>query len=79
MQDFEQLLKDVFGESITRLNQFQTEQVKKLTDRLQLMAREAVKEDVARLQVEINELRARVATLETERAESAADSVEPSF
>ncbi len=79
MQDFEQLLKDVFGESITRLNQFQTDQVKKLTDRLQLMAREAVKEDIARLQVEINELRARIATLEAERDESAADSVAPSF
>jgi len=79
MQDFEQLLRDVFGESMSRLSQFQGEQMKKLTDRLQQMAREALKDDIARLQVEINELRARVATLEAERAQNAADSVQSSF
>jgi hypothetical protein len=78
-QDLEQTLKELFGESFSRLTQFQGDQMKKITDRLQTMAREAVKEDLARLQLEINELRARVARLETERAESAAESVKSSF
>lgn len=78
-QEFEQLIKDVFGESFSRLSQFQGEQLKKLTDRINALAREAVKEDVARLQTEINELRTRVARLEGERAEAAAEAVETSF
>jgi polyhydroxyalkanoate synthesis regulator phasin len=78
-QDFEQILKDVFGESMSRISQFQNDQVKRLTDRLQELAREAMKDDVARLQVEINELRTRVATLEEERAANAADSIQSSF
>lgn len=78
-QDFEQLIKDVFGESFSRLSQFQGEQLKKLTDRVNAMAREAVKDDIARLQTEINELSARVATLEGERAEAAAEALESSF
>ena len=63
-QDFEQLLKDQLG---------------KVTTRLQDLAREAVKDDIARLQQEINELRAHVGRLEQERAQAAADSLEPSF
>ena len=71
--DFEQLLKDVFGESISRLSQFQTDQLKKLQTKLQEVAREATKDDLAKLHAEIVDLRARVAVLESERAESAAE------
>ena len=78
-QDFEQLLKDLFGEPLSKLNQFQTDQMKRLTDRLQELAREAVKEDITKLHEEINTLRARLETLEAERARNAADSVEASF
>jgi uncharacterized protein YPO0396 len=78
-QDFEQLLKDLFGEPLSRLTQFQTDQMKRLTDKLQELAREAVKDDIAKLHEEINTLRARLATLEAERAEAAADSLESSF
>lgn len=78
-QDFEQLLKDVFGEPLSRLTQFQSEQLTKLTTRLQEIAREAVKDDLTRLQQEINEMRARLARIEQERAQAAADSVETSF
>ena len=74
-QDFEQLLKDVFGESMSRLSQFQSEKIAKLTARLQDLAREAVKEDLTRLQTEVGELRSRLARLEEERAEKAADQV----
>ena len=78
-QDFEQLLKDVFGEPHSRLNQFQYEQLGKLTARMQEMAREAVKEDFTKLQQDVADLRARIARLEEERAQAAADSVETSF
>ena len=78
-QDFEQFLKDLFGEPLSRLTQFQGEQMKKLSDKLHEIAREAVKEDLHKLHEEVNQLRARVTTLEAERATAAADSLETSF
>lgn len=78
-QDFEQLLKDVFGEPLSRLSQFQSEQLGKLTTRLQDIAKEAVKDDLTRLTTEVAELRTRLARLEEERAQAAADSLETSF
>lgn len=78
-QDFEQLLKDVFGEPLSRLTQFQSDQLGKLTARLQEIAREAVKDDFTKLHTELNELRTRLTTLERERAQHAADSLETSF
>jgi polyhydroxyalkanoate synthesis regulator phasin len=71
-QDFEQFLKDLFGEPISN-------QMKKLTDKLQEVAREAVREDLHKLHEEVNQLRTRVATLEAERAANAADSLQSSF
>ena len=78
-QDFESLLKDIFGEPLSKLTQFQSEQMGKLTARLQEIAREAVKEDLAKLQAEVTELRTRLARMEQERAQAAADSLEASF
>lgn len=78
-QDFEQLLKEVFGEPLSKLTQFQSDQVQKLTSKVQEIARDAVKDDLQRLHQEINELRARLARLEEERAQAAADSIETSF
>ena len=78
-QDFEQLFKDIFGEPLSRLSSFQSEQLGKLTARLQEIAREAVKDDITRLNTEVAELRASVAKLEEERAQAAADSLETSF
>jgi polyhydroxyalkanoate synthesis regulator phasin len=77
--DFEQLLKDLLGDSFTRLNQFQTEQVQRLQSKLHEIAREALKDELAKLQTDVAELRARVTTLEEERARNAADSLESSF
>lgn len=78
-QDFESLFKDIFGEPLSRLTQFQSDQLGKLTSRLQEIARESVKEDFTRLQQEITELRSRLARIEQERAQAAADSLETSF
>jgi len=78
-QDFESLLKDVFGEPLSRLSQFQSDQLGKLTSRIQELAREAVKDDFAKLQHEVTELRNRLARIEQERAQAAADSLETSF
>ncbi len=78
-QDFEQLLKDVFGEPLSRLTQFQSDQLAKLTGKLQEIAREAVKDDLTRLNQELNDLRSRVAVMEKERAQAAAESLQDSF
>ena len=78
-QDFESLLKDIFGEPLSRLSQFQSDQLGKLTARLQDIAREAVKDDFTKLQQEVTELRTRLARIEQERAQAAADSLEASF
>jgi polyhydroxyalkanoate synthesis regulator phasin len=78
-QDLEQFLKEVFGEPLQRLNQVRSDQMQRLQKKLQEIAREAVKEDIAHLHGEIAELRARLARLEGERAEAAAEAVEPSF
>ncbi len=77
--DLEQLLKDLFGESLNRLNQFQTDQVTRLQTKLQELAREALKDELSKLHAEVAELRSRITTLETERAENAAESLESSF
>lgn len=75
-QDFETMIKDVFGDSFSRLTQFQTDQMKRLTDKLTEIARDAVKEDFTKLQTELTELRTRLTVLESERARNAAESLE---
>ncbi len=77
--DLEQLIRDVFGESINRFNSFQADQMKRLQNKLQELAREALKDELTKLHNEIHELRSRVAVLEAERAQAASDSVETSF
>jgi predicted nuclease with TOPRIM domain len=78
-QDFESLFKEIFGEPLSKLTQFRSDQMEKLMARLQDIAREAVKEDFTKLQTEVAELRSRLARLEEERAQAAADSVQASF
>jgi gas vesicle protein len=73
--DFEQLLKDLFGEPLNKLSQFSSEQSQRLQTRLQEFARDAVKDELAKLHAEVADLRARVAELEKERVEDAADAV----
>jgi gas vesicle protein len=73
--DFEQLLKDLFGEPLNRLTQFSSEQTQRMQTRLQEFAREAVKEELTKIHTELNDLRERVATLEKERVDNAADLV----
>jgi polyhydroxyalkanoate synthesis regulator phasin len=77
--DFEQTLKDVFGEPLSMLGQLSREQMQKLQTKMQELVRECMREEVSRLHTEIGELRARVATLEAERAQNAAESLESSF
>ena len=77
--DLEQLLREVFGDSIERLSKFQSDQVKRLQSKLQEIAREAVKDEFKHLHTEIADLRSRIANLEAERARAAADSIQSSF
>ncbi|HEX7150154.1 MAG TPA: hypothetical protein VF618_01610 [Thermoanaerobaculia bacterium] len=78
-QDFEGLLKDIFGDSFAKVTSFQQEQLGKLTSRLQDVARDAVKDELTKLHTEVADLRSRLARLEEERAQAAADSLETSF
>jgi gas vesicle protein len=73
--DFEQLLKDLFGEPLNRLTQFSSDQTQRMQTRLQEFVREAVKEELAKIHTEVNDLRERVAELEKERVDNAADLV----
>ena len=77
--DFEQTMRELFGEPLSRLTQFQGEQMQKLQNKLQELAREAMKEDLGKMHSELNELRSRVAVLESERAQKAADGIQASF
>jgi len=77
--DFEQLLRDVFGPSVDRVTQFQADQVKRLQAKLQDIARESMKDELTKLHTEIADLRSRVAVLEAERARAASDSIQSSF
>ena len=78
-QDFEQLFKEVFGEPLARLTQFQSDQMQRLVTKLHEIAREAVKEEMNRLHTEVGDLRTRVGRLEAERVQAAADSIQSSF
>jgi len=73
--DFEQLLKDLFGEPLNRLTQFSSEQTQRMQARLQEFARDAVKDELTKIRTEVNELRERVVALERERADNAANLV----
>ena len=77
--DFEQTIRELFGEPLSRLSQFQGEQMQKLQNKLQELAREAMRDDLGKLHSELNELRARVGVLESERAQKAADGIQSSF
>lgn len=74
-QDLDQFFKEIFGEPLSRLSSFSSEQMQRLNNKLQELAKEAVKDELAKLHTEIGELRTRLARLESERAEQAADSV----
>ena len=69
--DFEQLMKDLFGEPFNKLTQFSSEQTQRLQTRLQEFAREALKDELAKLHAEVADLRNRVAELEKEKIEEA--------
>lgn len=78
-QDFEQMLRDVLGDSVDRLSKFQQDQISKLRAKIQEVAREAVKDDIARLTREIEDLKRQVTVLEEERAERGAEGIQPSL
>ncbi|MHB0970535.1 MAG: hypothetical protein ACYC7A_00295 [Thermoanaerobaculia bacterium] len=75
MSELDQFIREVFGDSVARLSQFQGDQMKKVVAKVQEIARDGVKDEIARLQSEITDLRSRVAMLEAERVEKAAEEV----
>ena len=77
--DFEKSMKELFGDSFAKLSEFQSGQMEKFMSRAKEIAREAIKEDLARLTQELMDLRQRVTVLEAERAAKAAEGLESSF
>lgn len=65
--DWEQMLKGMFGDSVERLTSIQKETVSKLSRKVEEMAREAMREEVGRLEKEIADLQRRVTLLESVR------------
>ena len=76
-QDFEQMLRDVLGEGYSKVTKFQSDQMGKLTSKIQELAREAMQPELSRLSAEVSDLRNRIAEMETERARDAAERVDP--
>ena len=74
-QDFEQFFKDLFGEPLNKISQYSSEQMQRMQAKLQELAREALKDERAKLHHEIAELRARIVVLESERVQASADQV----
>ena len=74
-QDIEQFLKDLFGDSLTKISHYSSEQKQRMQTKVQEFAREALKDELTKLHQEIAELRARVAVLESERVRASADQV----
>ncbi|HVT44012.1 MAG TPA: hypothetical protein VMT00_06455 [Thermoanaerobaculia bacterium] len=77
--EIEQMLREMFGESWNKLTKFQSEQVAKITSRVEDLARAAVRDDLARLASEVAELERRVAMLEEERVKTAAEGTQANF
>ena len=77
--DFEQLLKELLGDSMSKFSQFQGEQTKRISAKLHDLAREALKDEFSSLHTELADLRQRVMKLETERVQQAAESTETTF
>jgi len=68
-EEFEQAVREVFGDSAAKMAEFRDEQVERLQKKIQEIAHEGMKEELNRLSAEVLELRKRVAALEHERAE----------
>jgi hypothetical protein len=70
-QDFEQLIRDIFG----NVTKFSTDQMTRLNAKVNELAREALNDELTKIHTEIAELRSRVATLEAERVQASAEQV----
>jgi hypothetical protein len=75
MAEFDQMLRDILGDSVNRLSQFQSDQIRKVSEKIQEVAREGVRDEITRLSNEVLDLKNRVAVLEAERVRSAAEEV----
>ena len=68
-QDFEQLIRDIFG----NVTKFSTDQMTRLNAKVNELAREALHDELTKIHTEIAELKTRVATLEAERVQASAE------
>ncbi|MGA7614055.1 MAG: hypothetical protein WBX15_02635 [Thermoanaerobaculia bacterium] len=77
MADLEQTLREIFGDSVDKLTQYQRDKMQKLQSKIRDIAHEALRDDLTRLSNEIIDLKTRVTELESERVRKAAEDVEP--
>lgn len=70
MADLDATLRELFGDSLSKLDQFQKDKVQKITAKMHEMVRAAVRDELQKLREEVSDLRERVARLEAERVEA---------
>ena len=73
--EFEQFVKDLFGESVARVVELKDEQIERVEEKIQEIAQEGMKEELNRLESEIRTLQERVARLESEKADDSGEIV----
>lgn len=73
--EWENLLRELFGDSIGRVSEFREEQVRKIEAKIQEIAHEGLRDEFNLLSNEILDLKRRLASLEAERADNAAEGV----
>jgi len=62
--DWEQMAREILGDSLGRLTAFQKEAMDKLSGKIEKVAREGMREEIEQLEREIVDLKRRVAHLE---------------
>lgn len=68
-EEFESTVRELFGESVTKMSEFRDEQIDRLEKKIQEIAHEGMKDELNRMSSEILDLRRRIQSLEHERAE----------
>ena len=79
MAEFDQLLKEIMGDSWDKFSTFRDDQKGRMNQKIRELARAALHEDLTRMNNEIADLRKRMEQMEADRAETAAERVEPNF
>ena len=73
--EFEQFVRDLFGESVAKVVELKDEQIERVEEKIQEIAHAGMKEELNRLESEIRTLQERVARLESEKTDESGEVV----